>query len=356
MTTIARTSLLRIANLVKPTLANAAYIPAYTHILFANGRALTHNDIAGLSVKASIGVDRCVPGDLLIKSLASFSGEQVAMTYNPDTSVLLVSSGRAKLSLPTLPPSSFPFEMPNDAGHDILITKDMLKGIEHCLMSVGKDDKHPSAMGVTMDTSEGAACVMYSTDNYTISRYATSSAIDLPGNTPVILPTFFCEQLLMLSRAWPGESVLLFLLPGALVAEVGDEAVLFHKMLVDTSPLDFARVVERVCDPDNVKVQPVPLSMDSAISRALLVVNSDSKRTKFYVGDDKVQLKSESKMADAEDEMDFKTEGRDRVIFSTDPSLVARALKHCSHISFSSKAVLLTDGDSFLHIIAHMGS
>jgi DNA polymerase III sliding clamp (beta) subunit (PCNA family) len=89
-------------------------------------------------VKSDLDINRCVPGDLLIRALASFAGDSVMIQPTKEKNEILVSSGRAKLKMPCMTLEDFPFEEPKEDGHAIDITDAMLKGIERCLISVGR--------------------------------------------------------------------------------------------------------------------------------------------------------------------------------------------------------------------------
>lgn len=361
-----RASLLRSANLVKPALAAAEYVPAYTHIRFANGRMLAHDDIMAIEIKrdGADDVNRCIPGGLLIRALNSFSSESVGFGFDEKTHVLTVSSGRSKVKLPTLAAAEFPFDMPTSEGDVITLTKELLTGIERCLPAAGNDAKKPDQMGVTLEPDSRGYASVYSTDSTTISRYATKSIIGQAGDPSIILPIAFCEQLLALVKAYPDQKnePVLVLMDGAISAEIGTDgdpvARLFHKTLVDVEPLEFSKVVRRFCDVTKINgdALPIPDSMDAAFGRALLVQeNAQAKTTHVELAYTEVSLHSSTDYGDSDEVIDFgKTAKLSDLKFKIDPALVTRALKWCKNIAFYSKVIVLSDGDKFLHIIAHV--
>lgn len=356
MTTITRSALLAIVQLVRPALATQDYIPALQHIKFDGEYALAFNDISAVMVKCDVAVRRCVPGDLLIRALGSFGGESVALVYDDSKSTLLLNSGRSKLKLPTLPTNDFPFEMPiaPDKANDILLGKDILRGIERCLISVSTDPTHPATMGVTLEANEHGHAVLHSTDNFTISRFVTDSAITLPGDAPVILPTFFCQQLIALSKAFPKQlNVILAVLPSGLLVDFGADAVVFSRNLIDAEPVDFPKIVGKFIGNAVLPTDKVPDAFDSAFDRALLVQSAElDKTTEVKVRADSIALNSTSKAGDSDDEIEFK--GGEPQVFLVDPTLVVRALKQCSRIAFLPKTLVLTDETgAYTHLISH---
>jgi DNA polymerase III sliding clamp (beta) subunit (PCNA family) len=209
-------------------------------------------------------------------------------------------------------------------------------------------------MGVTLDAEEGKA-VLYSTDNFTISRFETGDKLKLPGDAPVILPTFFCNQLLALARAFPKDDIDLVLIPGVLLAEFGKAATLMTKTLVDLEPLDFGRIIEKHCKLQAVAKNEgeIPAAFDAAISRASLVLSAEvDKAMRIKSLDSKsIHLHAESQQGVSDDEMQFA--GSEADSFLVDPLLVARGLKGCTHMCISFPTVMVLRDESFTHVIAH---
>lgn len=353
-----REALLRLVNLVRPALANQSYIPAWTHVAFDGKSASCYNDISGISVACSLDLRACVPGELLVKALQSFNAEQVLVQQSKGES-LIVSSGRSKLKLPMLELNAFDFEFPTDRAPEIELSDDILAGITKCKLSIGADPTQPAQMGVTLETDDKGYAVLLSTDNFSISRYQSRTKIKLPGDAPVILPTFFCEQLVVLAKAFSEAPIVLRVLAGALLVTFGTEAQLFTKTVVDVEPLDFDRILKKNVELSKIKdlVAPIPDSFDSSFGRALLVLSQEVDKVTTVSWDGKrIKLKSSSQAGDSDDVLPFDgPEGlADPVEFHIDPSLVIRASKACTHMALQPKVLVLSDeAGKFVHLIAH---
>lgn len=355
-----RAELLRIASLVRPALASADYVPALTHIRFNNGFACAYNDVSAIIVECSVNIERLVPGDLLIRALGAFQGETVALVFDDKTQALLLSSGRSKLKLPTLPLAEFPFEAPQ-GGDEITLTPDICDAIAKCAISIGSDQKHPAQMGVTMEVGEDGCAVLYATDNKTISRAATKTPITLPGGSPVILPTFLCEQLQGMRKANPDSQAILVLLPGALLVDFVNKtnnttATLFSKTIVDLEALEFESIFKRHADPREVlgELVTIPDALDDAFSRAMLVLGNESvKTTHVTVEQGSIQIHSTSAMGDSDDEVSFS--GKAGADFKVDPALVVRGLKQCTKMSMRKNVLVMADeSGAFMHLVSHV--
>lgn len=354
-TTIQREALAKIANIVRPALSTLPYIPAYQHILFDGKQALAYNDISAIAVAAEFDIERCLPGEMLIKALGSFAGAEVLLQEDPKSESLLLSSGRSsKLKLPTLPHSSFKFRMPAAGRDGLALTDDIIAGIGKCLISVGNNQKHPATLGVTMD-EEGGCAVLYSIDNATISRCATKSKVKLPGGAPVILPTFFCEQMTLLAKAFPKDDIdLHFIGADGLLVTFGKSASLFTKTISDLSPLDFPSIIKKNLDLAGVKLEAIPDAFDAAFGRAMLVLANEMDKTATIKPTRQgFSLHAESAYGVADDDIAFKGEVPDS--FSIDPTYVLRAAKVCTHLACTPRVLVMGSGDSsFLHMIAHV--
>lgn len=356
--TLNRELLLKVAGLVRPALATAAYIPSLTHISFDGEFATAYNDISAIAVRLESEIKRCLPGEFLIRALNSFGGESIAFQEGKD-GALVLKSGRSTLKVPTLEPKAFPYTPPEVSDPpDFIVDGSILKGIERCLLSVNNDPTHPAQMGVTLDADKAGNALLFSTDNFTISRYQTQSAIRLPGDAPVILPRFFCEQLVALAKAFPDEKVSLWILDGALFAEFGRAAELFSKTPVDTEPLNFPAMVGKHVKLDKLKTKlaPIPDSWEAAFTRAMLVLSAEEdKAAKLHIKADAIAMVSTSPAGDADDSLKYEPADDDpEEPFHIDPTLVMRASKSCDSVGFTDKVLILADKDArFVHIIAH---
>ena len=356
---INREALIKLASLVRPALAAQAYIPALTHIKFDGSYASAYNDVSMISVRAEVDLAALVPGELLIKALSSFTAESLVIQDMTKEKAIVVSSGRSKLKIPVLDLDAFPFEVPNMAkANSIKLSPAILKGIEHCLLSVGSDPTHPARMGITLDVDTRGNAILYSTDSFTVSRYRTKTKIKLPGDSPIILPTFFCQQAIALAKTYPSAPITLLSAAGALMIELGEEATLFSKTLVDVEPLDFPKLFDKHCKVDQLENElfPIPDSWDAAFNRAMLVLGGElDKVTQVTMTPNSLKLHSTSSMGDSDESMAHALEDvslPDPVL--VDPVLVLRISKVCSQMYWTPAVLVLADSEAdFVHLIAY---
>ena len=352
-TEVSRKSLLKCLSLARPAVAGQAYIAALTHFAFSGPTVTAYNDVSAITVRAPVDdLDCCLPAELLMKALNSLSAEKVLIEEGEANSMVL-AAGRSKVKLPYLPVQDFPFpKQPKEPKAKIKMVASMLKGIEKCLVGVGADPTHPAQMGITLDPSKDGA-VLYSTDNFTISRYQTTAMPSLPADCPIILPTFFCTQLLALSKAFPDEQVTVELHPGSLKATFGTEAILFTKLLVEPEPMNFGSIIAKYLEGEQLDevLLDIPDGFEAAFSRALLILDGQlDKATKLSSKGGRLKLFSSSSMGEATDSLAYKGEDLDAV--HADPALIFRASKLCSKMALLPKVMIMADGD-FSHLIAY---
>lgn len=356
MSTTNRDKLLKLLTLLRPALSTQNYIPALTHFAFADGWVMAFNDITAICAKCPVELSGCIPGETLLRALGSFNAENVSLKADPKDENLLVSSGRSKLKLPTMELDKFPYEEPSGSGDEIDLTDGILEGIRRCLFSAGSDPTHPATMGLTLAVDDDGRAIIFSTDNFTISRYQTKDKIALPGDSPVLLPTFFCEQLLTLGKHFSEEEIVLKIYAGRLTASFGKLAELSTRTLADTETLDFDKILAKHVTLAKLKGQltTIPPSLDAAFSRAALVLSSeDDRATQISVEKGTISLLSKSALGESDDEIAWEGKPMDKD-FYVDPVLVMRAIKACGSVAFMPKSMILADDSAtFVHLISH---
>lgn len=352
-----RQELLRAANIVRPAIASQPYIKALTHLRLDEDGVTACDDINALFVDVEHDMRCLVPGDLFIKALAGFSAADVKVT--PGDGTVTLKSGRGTLKLPTLPVADHPFKWPTSKGADVLhLDDDIIKAIRSCMVSVGNSPNHPAQQGVTLDQEEGCA-VLFSTDNVSITRAETRSKITLPADAPLILPTFFCEQLLSLAKLYPEEDLTLHLMDNALLLTVGkNKAKLHSRQLVTPTPLDFPTILARNVG-DLGKLQKnmveVPPGWDEALQRAQLITASmpEQRMRISEVGDD-LGIYAKSDMGELDEVL--KWSGEVKRDIEVNPALLSRVSPVSSHLYFGTSVAVLGNKDAtLLHVVATFG-
>lgn len=350
-----REGLLKTLNLVRPALSNQSYVPILTHFCFDGVWVMGYNDVQAIAVRTAAGIEASVPGELFVKLLGSLSAEQISLSESD--SHIVITGGRSRLKLPTLPVSDFVFDFPKGKSlGSFKVSDDVVRGIEKCSTSIGTDPTHPSQMGITLDPT-GERCALYSTDNHAISRYFVDITPDLPGDAPVILPTFFCTQMAQLAKAFPNEEIEVEIYSGAMVAHIGDQAKLFTKLVLDIEPMDFEKIISKHASSAKIdkRSMTIPDNFYKAFKRADLIVGSDADpKTNVSVEGKKMNLSSVTSHGEVKDIITLDGEAADGLDFNINPARVLTALPVGSKFApLDSVLVVTDDKGKFLHMIAH---
>lgn len=360
--TAEKAPLLRAMMLVRPALSTQNFVPSLTHVAFVeHGYAAAYNDTMAIFVDGDFGPLHgvCLPGKLAIDALTSLSSDTVALSDTGSGHVVL-SAGRSKFKVPYLPLSSWPFEFPGgelDDGHVVGdITDSLVRGIERCLAGVGKDATHPAQMGVTLDVEAGVP-VLFSTDNFTISRSAHPECrgkITLLADSPVLLPTAFCEQVVALGKHFKCSGQLI-VMPGSAAVEFPGKAVVFTKTLVDVEPLDFPLVIKRHVDvaKSSSVLREIPATLGECLDRVLMVVSSEVDKIASLSTDGRsLHIKASSATGDLEDSALYT--GAAGAAALVDPALVVRGMKGCSGMALLPRSLLLASEDrQYMHLVSY---
>lgn len=350
-----REALLKAITTVKPALSSQSYIKALTHILFNGSYAIAFNDIAAIAVKCPTKFKCCLPGDLLARTVSNFSKGLEYRTHDEETFEFI--SGRSIIKLPSLPVHKFPFQMPGADLAGIRLSKEVMKALSLCRISVGTDKRDPGQLGITLDVTDDGYAILFSTDSATISSYRTDLKINLPDG-PVLLPVFFCEQLRSLSKTFDGEEINLFIGDGYLIVDFGNEATLFTKTVADLRAMDYQSEINRHCKINQLpaKSAPIPDGFEDAMERAVMVIAGDKRSsTAFDVIDGVMAISTKSEMGVAEDELKFDGDDFGDTVFNVAPKHIIRVSKHASHMCLLPRVLVLSDEKfQFVHLIAHI--
>src|ERR1019366_5744338 len=186
---INRVELLKKLTMAKPAVSAQAYIPILTHFMLDGDSVTAYNDINAITVLCDTGIHGCLPAELLIKTLSSFTSDTVALIQSDNH--VLVQSGRSKIKMPMMPVEDFPYSpkkwqsgasTEDGCGGSFTMTHVMLKGLRKCLICVGTDTPHPATMGVTLDPMYSKTqAAFYSTDNTSLSRFLFDTDMEVPS-------------------------------------------------------------------------------------------------------------------------------------------------------------------------------
>jgi len=333
-------------NLVKPALDTNDYIPIFSHFCFDGKTVTTYNDKTAISVPCRAPIVGAIHFDKLLRWLDVPKTSKLKI--NQDKDRVDISCGRSSISLAYLDDSEFLFEIPDitDAT-SFLFTEEHILGIKKCMMSISSDEVQTKMQGVTFQSPNK----FYATDGETISRYISRDMVDLKFDIELLLPTAFCKNLIHIFDKLEAKDVEIYLTDEFIVADFGNDYILFNRLIDVDKPIDFESIIKREL---NSKSRDVFVDIVADLKTAIentVVINPDVaiaeviKQRLTITGDDNGLYKSKDLEIPIERRKDIK------VTFS--PTLLSRGFSACDQICFTENSIMLANADDgFLHLIS----
>lgn len=280
-------------------------VPKLTQFWFTGEQLLAYNDQIAMAVPMRTAFKGHVSKKLL-ELLEASHFEDMELVSEDNSLVVKRTNGKAVIKL-TVEPPPFLFTMPRP-GRGLAHTTQMVRAIDHCLMSVGTDTSKPEFLGVTM-VPEAERFSLYSTDGNTISRARAKK--DSGANPPrVILPSEFCRQLVALFNSAEDDAAQ----DGSYSFEIAyrdeeqyalfafDEVILYGRIIATNSPLNFPAVLANLIPSRADDLVAIPEQFSGAVDRACIICDSDRGHTVVSIADGKMRLRSQSEgEADVDD-------------------------------------------------------
>jgi DNA polymerase III sliding clamp (beta) subunit (PCNA family) len=368
-----------ISNLetVKPALAVNQLVPLLTHFWFTGKRLMAFNDQIAISIPfQNDEIKGAVPAKLLELLRVKDGGTEVDVTSDGRGNLIVRRLTRRNKEAPWKPSKGqirlamldpeFIFKMPEveraePAANGAI--KDLIDGVDHCLLSVGSDTSAAEHLGVTFekDPTDSRRVVLYSTDSSTLSRafIRSTNAIQLPHRA--IVPGLFCQQMLRLYRELSDKSRASFRIGSRQVREgvtdrfalfTAGPAVLYGRLLETRSPLDFVHVLGyHLPKQFEDKLVQFPDRLRGAIERAFIVCDAQRKSTTIKVEGGRLSLTSVSDNEEVKDDLPLKD--HDNISVTLEPRFLRRATAGLDQILVAPLCVVLSNkGGSKLYLVS----
>src|SRR5262245_52361069 len=352
---LSRSQLVRSLQVVQPALAINQLIPLLTHYWFTGRTVMGYNDQIALAVPLQTEFRGAVPGKFLELLQVESNNQALALTHNGQE--LVVKQGkRTNFRLAMLEPN-FIYDMPafsREPPKPIDLPK-FLDAIKHCLISVGRDTSTIEQLGITLEPDHNSA-IMYATDGGTISRAILKN---FPLASRVILPTMFCEQMLLLysnskvpdqTRFELGETETNGVVQKYALFGRDRKTRLYGRLLESRSPLNLKGTVEyHLPNGDYTKqLVKVPELLQAAVERACIVCDAQRRLTRVTVDQGKMVLRSKSDTEQVTDEFAYPHKGSERVEIQFEPKLLKKANDYDKMLIHGPCVVMAKDPSIYL--------
>lgn len=350
-----------------PTLSQHKFYPILSHICFDGDILYSFNDVVSIQIPLKTRFHVAVPGKQFYETLNSFSdSKDKIVKIKIENSSMLLESGNTELTLPILGKDSFIYDRKIDKDSEgFLLNDQFIDGIKKCLISVGRDPSHPAQMGITLSVNTKGEMYLYSTNNFTISRYFVESIDNGPLlDIPVfyILPEEFCINLIKLYDKDEENEAVLSLSDTMVSVDFSSGVYLSSKFIINVNTLDFDSYIKRAVpeiDKINNKLVNIPDGFEQALKRSSVVKSiseyfEESKDTFVsleYDGSNLIFV-TDVGISKSEDVINLDMDIED-IKFNLDINHLLPVLKELTHMYFGSRAFVGSDGECFTFFVSH---
>ena len=344
-----REELLKILNLIKPSLSTQDFVPTLRNFCFTGDTVYAFDGIQCASITYKSKDRFSVSGDLFVKLLQSYNNKQLSIDVSDSTAK--VNIGKSKLKLSCLSEKEFTFDFPKLPKNSLFkITEDFINGISKCLVSVNDNQLIENQCGIILDLS-GRTQYLYSTNEDCISRYRLKRFTS-KERIKILIPKLFYEQLISLFKEYKECE---FFLDKDFILARWKDAFLYSKIKADITFLDFKSVIQSSLKDNNHSLQKVPENMISLLERSIMFSGDEiDKVIKFEVVNKIVICLTESNHGNIKDHMEFK-ESIGEFVVRLDSSLLKEGISNISNIGFinvNDSIVVVGEDDNYLMLLS----
>lgn len=345
-----RTDLVECVDLVGPAVASHNIIPILSHIWFTKTGVMAYNDTIAISTQLQTDLECAIQGTAFTDLVKTLHRNEVTLTQENNGNARLKSGG-VNVLFPTMPASSFIFEMPKSNGA-MHLPEVFLEGIELCLHSAGDDPGKPEQLGVTLVKANDKFLAMFGTNDQTLTYVPVSLKTLFPIKDRITLSTEFCKQAIRLSKGKKGQvevtsDYALLTLPNV---------TLLGKLVECDRPVEFHKIVNQNV-PTNIKdvAIPIPSRLKEMILRATIISDVPSERgnhTAITIQDGRLKMRTKSQQrGEITDSVLLKNSHPD-VELKLDCRHIKSGLDTFDKMLITDKCMILTNAKNAIHMIA----
>lgn len=350
---IPRKELLKLLTLVKPGLGSSDLLAIVGCLCFDGKFLFTYNDEVGVWVPFKHNIKGALNGEKLIKIVSSSSAKFVDILEDTDDSVSF-KMGVSRLKLNLLSEDGFIFEIPKLKPTRVILdlTSDWMEGIKLCLSSIADGDVRIDIRGITFHI--GKPSILYSTDNWSLSRYKLDSAYNWGKKSDyidIIMRPEFCKAVIAAAELLPDVSAKMYVGKKFVAVEFGKQCTIYTRIL-DIAPLKFAKLIKQtVGSLDSIEYITIPKLLKSTITRAEVITsNDDTASCHISTYDEKLRIESSGVMGRHRDVIKLKEKHPD-INVMIHAQLLAKPIALCDKFFIHENTVILSKGDKYVCLI-----
>lgn len=322
-------------KLCQSSLHNLDLIPILNHICFTGDTVYAYNDLSAVVVDCATGIKAGVQGSNLLGVLSTLGKEcELSMV---DGNVM-ISSGKAKVKLASLPEESFMYVAPNEKSlFEVTMDEELLSGFVRCSKTVGINALQREFTGMTVALNDGLR--IYSTDDVRLSSYAYPEPVEGKARS-WLLPLPSCKQIVDICNfVGFDEDAEITLHFGKQWAWLQAPGIFFATKLMPEAPPDYEAMIQNIA-PDEDAWRAVPAGLQKACERAdVLTAKETQPKVLFRVSENKLYVSLDDSVAAGSFKESFKYKEGDGVSLWMEPSKMASALAGASTMAVGERCI-----------------
>lgn len=343
-----RKSLLETLDLVKPALADDNIIPIFQNFCFENGHVYANRDkLSIIAPCPEVQETFAINGRTFTDLLRAASSEETELQMVNEN--VVIKNGRSKIKMPFMDKSYFVFEEPEKETWDVMldIAPSLLDAFKLCLITSAVDSTMPNFMGVTIKGSKHIN--LYSCDGDALSQFK----LDAKSKNEIdhTLSNSFIEAILRVAEKTGCTTGQLYVNEGWAYAEFGNDFKVYGRNISKEEPFDFDGHLARVLK-SNPTFVDIPESFESALTRARVVADQESKPTSIKIDDGKMELVTDTHIGVVRDTLKISNKHPNAEV-TVAAKLINRAVSMCDTFAITENASIYQKGDDFTLLVAN---
>lgn len=331
-------------ELVGRALADSDLVQVFKCFCFTGSTIVAYNDALAIVAPCEVDKPFAVNGKILLGLLKNSHSEEVE--FGLEKEELTIKAGKSVFKMPYMMEDQFLFKEPEDKWVcERPLGGEFLDGLEYCLMTASKDLAQPALMGVCLKSGQA----LYSCDGDALTAYLLNgeSTAQLPE---FMMPNLFCDAVLkVMSETEATDESKIQLSPEWVMAQLDTGYIIYGRLIQNDNPLDHEALIEKTLktEPDYISI---PEGLDSALSRARVVADSESAKTSLTVEKGKLQILTDTHTGVVRDVLLFKHAD---IQANVSAELMQRSIKICDEMSISENCTSYRLGQQLFVLLSN---
>ncbi len=348
-----RKDLLETLNLLKPGLGKDDLVPIFGCYCFDDEVAMAYNDNLAMIAPCDTGLTAAIAGEVLLGLLDNSKADTAVFEVDGDE--IALKMGKSRIKLPCLDRKEFIFEEPSHEPEEwdtvIPLEQVFLHGLECCLVTASTDQAMPALMGVTLSDID-ATYTLFSCDGDALSEFPIPTPADYEElKRSYTMPLAFCQVVLRIAektKCYEGD---IGINDEWACVNFSNEYSVYGRIIVQEKPIDYPKLIDDSIGDDPSYVE-IPSGLAGGLSRAVIMADKDTHKTRLTIEGGKIRLYTESSAGLIRDS--FKLKDHPDVDALVNAETLLRSLKLCNEMAINRDCSAFRHKDKLTQVIGNL--